>query len=68
VGTTVSHEVTKRWGAAGLPDDTIHIQLTGVRGMGWVALQGTRGAERTGCDVGQEPASLSQHPTSPHRS
>jgi len=26
VGTTLSHEVTKRFGAAGLPDDTIHVK------------------------------------------
>jgi hypothetical protein len=33
VGTTLSHEVTKRFGAAGLPDDTIHIKLSGHAGQ-----------------------------------
>lgn len=33
VGTTLSHEVTKRFGLAGLPDDTIHIKLTGHAGQ-----------------------------------
>lgn len=33
VGTTLSHEVTKRFGAAGLPDDTIHVKLTGHAGQ-----------------------------------
>lgn len=33
VGTTLSHEVTKRFGEAGLPDDTIHIMLTGHAGQ-----------------------------------
>ncbi|GFR49656.1 hypothetical protein Agub_g11798 [Astrephomene gubernaculifera] len=33
VGTTLSHEVTKRFGDAGLPDDTIHIKLTGHAGQ-----------------------------------
>lgn len=33
VGTTLSHEVTKRFGAAGLPDDTVHIKLTGHAGQ-----------------------------------
>lgn len=33
VGTTLSHEVTKRFGEAGLPDDTIHIKLTGHAGQ-----------------------------------
>eukprot|EP00878_Enallax_costatus_P000131 GHUV01000172.1.p1 GENE.GHUV01000172.1~~GHUV01000172.1.p1 ORF type:complete len:2326 (+),score=665.07 GHUV01000172.1:565-6978(+) len=33
VGTTLSHEVTKRFGSAGLPDDTIHIKLTGHAGQ-----------------------------------
>jgi glutamate synthase (NADPH/NADH) len=34
VGTTLSHEVTKRFGDAGLPDGTIHIKLTGGCGAG----------------------------------
>lgn len=33
VGTTLSHEVTKRFGEHGLPDDTIHIKLTGHAGQ-----------------------------------
>lgn len=33
VGTTLSHEVTKRYGSAGLPDDTIHLKLTGHAGQ-----------------------------------
>jgi hypothetical protein len=33
VGTTLSHEVTKRFGAQGLPDGTIHIRLTGHAGQ-----------------------------------
>jgi glutamate synthase (NADH) len=40
VGTTLSHEVTKLFGDAGLPDDTIHIKLTGHAGQSlgaWLA-------------------------------
>ena len=33
VGTTLSHEVTKRFGLAGLPDNTIHVKLTGHAGQ-----------------------------------
>lgn len=33
VGTMLSHEVTKKWGADGLPDDTIHIKLDGSAGQ-----------------------------------
>eukprot|EP00198_Chlamydomonas_reinhardtii_P003746 XP_001693082.1 glutamate synthase, NADH-dependent [Chlamydomonas reinhardtii] len=33
VGTTLSHEVTKRFGDVGLPDDSIHIKLTGHAGQ-----------------------------------
>ena len=32
VGTILGHEVTKRYGAEGLPDDTIHIEFTGSAG------------------------------------
>ena len=32
-GTTLSHEVTKRFGEAGLPDGTIHIKLNGHAGQ-----------------------------------
>ncbi|KAK9817844.1 hypothetical protein WJX72_002960 [[Myrmecia] bisecta] len=32
-GATLSHEVTKRFGDAGLPDDTIHIKMTGHAGQ-----------------------------------
>lgn len=33
VGTILSHEVTKRWGADGLPDGTIHIKFNGSAGQ-----------------------------------
>ncbi|MEM9367149.1 MAG: glutamate synthase large subunit [Planctomycetota bacterium] len=33
VGTILSHEVAKKYGQAGLPDDTIHIALTGSAGQ-----------------------------------
>ncbi|KAG1678741.1 hypothetical protein FOA52_012780 [Chlamydomonas sp. UWO 241] len=33
VGTTLSHEVTKRFGEFGLPTDTIHIKLSGHAGQ-----------------------------------
>lgn len=33
MGTTLSHEVTKRFGAEGLPDGTIHIKLNGHAGQ-----------------------------------
>ncbi len=33
VGTTLSHEIAKRWGEDMLPDDTIHIKLTGSAGQ-----------------------------------
>lgn len=33
VATTLSHEVTKRFGAEGLPKDTIHLKLTGHAGQ-----------------------------------
>jgi glutamate synthase (NADPH/NADH) large chain len=32
VGTMLGHEVTKAWGADGLPDDTIHFRFTGSAG------------------------------------
>jgi glutamate synthase (ferredoxin) len=37
VGTITGSEVTKRWGAAGLPDDTIRIQFTGSAGQSFGA-------------------------------
>ncbi len=40
VGTTLSHEVSKKWGELGLPDDTIHIRLDGSAGQSlgaWLA-------------------------------
>ncbi|MCC9658169.1 glutamate synthase large subunit [Rhodopirellula halodulae] len=33
VGTILSHEIAKRHGQAGLPDDTVHIDLTGSAGQ-----------------------------------
>lgn len=32
-GTTLSHEVSKKWGPNGLPDDTIHIKCRGSAGQ-----------------------------------
>ncbi len=37
VGTLLSHEVARRYGSAGLPDDTIHIKLTGTAGQSFGA-------------------------------
>ena len=37
VGTITGSEVTKRWGAAGLPEDTIRIQFTGSAGQSFGA-------------------------------
>ncbi len=33
VGTILSHELTKKWGVDGLPDDTIHIKFNGSAGQ-----------------------------------
>jgi glutamate synthase (NADPH) large chain len=33
VGTMLSHEIAKKWGAEGLPEDTIHIKLNGSAGQ-----------------------------------
>jgi glutamate synthase (NADPH) large chain len=33
VGTILSHEIAKRYGQAGLPNDTVHIKLTGSAGQ-----------------------------------
>ena len=33
VGTMLSHQVAQKWGAEGLPDDTIHIKLDGSAGQ-----------------------------------
>ena len=33
VGTMLSHEIAKKWGADGLPDDTVHIKLSGSAGQ-----------------------------------
>jgi glutamate synthase (NADPH) large chain len=33
VGTMLSHEIAKKWGAEGLPEDTIHIKLKGSAGQ-----------------------------------
>ncbi len=35
VGTILSHNVAKRFGQAGLPDDTIHVKLNGSAGRAW---------------------------------
>ena len=32
VGTMLGYEVTRRWGGAGLPDDTIHVRFRGSAG------------------------------------
>ncbi len=37
VGATLSHELVKRWGEEGLPDDTIRFQLTGSAGQSFGA-------------------------------
>ncbi len=37
VGTMLGHEVTKRYRAEGLPDDTIHVNLTGSAGQSFGA-------------------------------
>ncbi len=37
VGTMLGHELTRRWGADGLPDDTIDITLTGSAGQSFGA-------------------------------
>jgi glutamate synthase (NADPH/NADH) large chain len=37
VGTMLSHEVARRHGHAGLPDDTIHVSLTGTAGQSFGA-------------------------------
>ncbi len=40
LGTILSHEVSKKWGEHGLPDETIHIQCKGSAGQtlgGWLA-------------------------------
>ncbi len=37
VGTMLGHEVTKRWGGKGLPDDTIDISFTGSAGQSFGA-------------------------------
>ncbi len=33
VGTMLSHQIAKKWGANGLPDDTVHIKLNGSAGQ-----------------------------------
>jgi glutamate synthase (NADPH/NADH) large chain len=37
VGTILSHELAKRWGELGLPDDTIHFKFTGSAGQSFGA-------------------------------
>jgi glutamate synthase (NADPH/NADH) large chain len=36
-GTMLSHHLTKRWGFHGLPDDTLHVKLTGSAGQSFGA-------------------------------
>jgi len=37
VGTMLGHELTKRWGGPGLPDDTVDVTLTGSAGQSFGA-------------------------------
>lgn len=37
IGTILSNEISKKFGSAGLPDDTIHIKLTGTAGQSFGA-------------------------------
>jgi glutamate synthase (ferredoxin) len=37
VGTTLGYHITKKWGAAGLPDDTIRVHFTGSAGQSFGA-------------------------------
>jgi glutamate synthase (NADPH/NADH) large chain len=37
VGTMLGYEVTRRWGGAGLPDDTIHLRFRGSAGQSFGA-------------------------------
>jgi glutamate synthase domain-containing protein 3 len=37
VGTMLGYEVTRRWGAAGLPDNTIHVRFAGSAGQSFGA-------------------------------
>src|SRR5499426_2126531 len=37
VGTTLGYHITKRWGGAGLPDDTIRVHFTGSAGQSFGA-------------------------------
>jgi glutamate synthase (NADPH) large chain len=37
VGTILSHELVKRWGERGLPDDTIHFKFQGSAGQSFGA-------------------------------
>src|SRR5262249_60984409 len=37
VGTMLGYEVTRRWGAKGLPQDTIHVRFTGSAGQSFGA-------------------------------
>jgi glutamate synthase (ferredoxin) len=37
VGTTLGYRITRRWGAAGLPDDTIRVHFTGSAGQSFGA-------------------------------
>ncbi len=37
IGTLLSNEISKKWGSAGLPDDTIHLKFTGTAGQSFGA-------------------------------
>ncbi len=53
VGTTLSHEISKRCGLSGLPDDTIHFKFTGSAGQSfgaWLAKGVTLELEGDGND------------------
>jgi glutamate synthase (ferredoxin) len=37
VGTMLGYEITRRWGSAGLPDDTVRVHFTGAAGQSFAA-------------------------------
>jgi glutamate synthase (NADPH/NADH) large chain len=53
VGTTLSHEISKKWGLNGLPEDTIHFKFSGSAGQSfgaWLARGVTLELEGDGND------------------